>query len=108
MKNFKDLTEKQIKFLLAVFWDGGKKIKFNIKKLKTPDNLTYDQLVVDFSNYDHLKNKNYDESLKSLKNIYGKRKGLTNSMFEYYNAYFLGLTVNIDNNTYGKSFLYLK
>ena len=109
MKKLNELTEKQIKFILALSWDGGKSIKFNIEKLETLDKLgTYNKLTVDFSNYNHLKNKNYEESLKSLKLLYGKRKGLTNSMFEYYNAYFLGLTANIDNNTYGKNFLYLK
>lgn len=109
MKNFKDLSEKQIKFILALSWDGGKNIKFDIEKLETLDKLgTYNKLTVDFSNYDHLKNKNYEESLKSLKLLYGKRKGLTNSMLEHYQAYFFGLTANIDNTTYGKNFLYLK
>lgn len=109
MKKFNELTEKQIKFLLALSWDGGKNIKFDIEKLETPDKLnTYNKLTVDFSNYNHLKNKNYEESLKSLKLLYGKRKGLTNSMVEYYKAYFFGLTAHIDNSIYGKNFLYLK
>ena len=109
MKKLTGLTEKQIKFILAIFWDGGKNIKFDIEKLETPDKLnTYNKLTVDFSNYSHLKNKNYEESLKSLKLLYGKRRGLTNSMLEYYKAYFYGLTAHIDSSTYGKSFLYLK
>ena len=88
MKKIKQLSEKQINFILSTIEDGGVNIK------ATVDN---EFLTLDFSAYNFLKDKTLKEKQDMLKRMF-KKSYLTEKQLDWYTAYLYGMTANMNNN----------
>ena len=88
MKKINQLSEKQINFILSTAHDGG----VNIRTI-----LDSEFLVLDFSAYAFLKDKNLKEKQAMVKRML-KKSYLTEKQLDWYTAYLYGMTANMNNN----------